>query len=157
MKLTTALLAAALAAACALPAYAETFSLTGTSTRGATVAGVAPDGTQVVSLMSTGVADLVTDGTKKSKTTTTCSTWTAEPGSVFATRAVCNGKDADGAENSVVLGCINTNAAKTESTCWGPMTGVSGRLAKKTGSITFHVKQSADGKTSTIVGAGFWN
>jgi len=85
-----------------------------------------------------------------------CAGWSAAPGSGFTDEGVCEFSEGANDKGTVQFSCIGD--AKTRAAdCWGAVRGVAGRFAGKTGNITWHQVNSADQKTGTANGVGFWN
>ena len=86
-----------------------------------------------------------------------CSEWTTPPGSIFQSNGVCNYTDSGGDTAAILIGCNWTNKEMTEGDCWGGLLGSAGPHAGKSGTISWHFKTSADGKTGTSQNVGQWN
>lgn len=151
------LIAAAALLASTAVASAETFTFTGKSTPGQQIAGPGPGGKPMVAGTSKGETELTWASGKKTKSTNDCIAWSAAPGSGFSIQGICAATDADGAKSSLVFSCISLNDKNTASDCWGRLTGLSGSLQGKTSTASWRGTQNADGKGSTIVGAGVQN
>lgn len=85
-----------------------------------------------------------------------CASWSTAPGSGFSVDGVCEFTEGTNDKGSLQFAC--TSDEKTRSSdCWGGVRGTAGRFAGKTGNITWHQVDSADGKTGTAQGVSMWN
>ena len=153
----TSVIALLFSGAAVFSAHAESFTATTTSTITSSNTFQAGMGTPVrsVALSVTGQTVWAGGGTTTNKGT--CMLWTAPPGSIFQTNGVCNYTESNGDTASLLAGCDYTNKDMTESNCWAGLTASAGPHAGKTGTISWHAKPSADGKSGTSQNVGQWN
>lgn len=138
-------------------ANAETFTFTGKNTPGQQIAGPGPMGKPVIAGTSKGETEITWASGKKTKSTNDCMAWSAPPGSGFTVQGICSSTDSDGSKSSLIFSCLSLNEKNTASDCWGRLTGLSGSLQGKTSTASWRGTQNADGKGSTVVGAGVQN
>ncbi|HEV7159154.1 MAG TPA: hypothetical protein VGN38_12415 [Caulobacteraceae bacterium] len=146
-------LAAALAAGLAFGAQAETFTFSNTGILGASVVIPGPNGAVRIA----GVADFKGPTVMAGRSLPTddhCASWPALPGDIFETHGQCTFSDPTGA-GYVRFGC-NPAKAPTEANCVGGIWGTAGAYAGRSGTLAWHNKVSADGKSATAEGAGQW-
>ena len=144
--------------ATASAASAETFTFTSTSTtQNAVVAPVAGSDKPVQAAFITGASKATYASGKPTTNPCPCANWSSTPGSIFDSYGACTYTEPGGDTASIVAGCSYTNKERTEADCWGGLNGLGGPHKGKTGSMSWHNKTSADGKTGAAVGTGQWN
>lgn len=153
----TLLAAVLLLGASSAAAKAETFTFSTTSTATNQIIAAVANDKPVVAAFATGSGQNVYASGKKTTDTFNCANWSATAGSIFQTYGACVYTELTGDQASIVIGCDFTNKAQTEADCWGGLTGTVGSVANKTGTISWHQKLGADGKSGTASGTGQWN
>lgn len=153
----TLLLSILLLGASAVTANAESFTFTSTSTGSNQIVAPITGGKPVTSGSLAGTSQVTYASGKKTTNTFNCNNWSTPPGSLFQGNGACLFSEPGGNQASIVSGCDFTNKDQSESDCWGALTGMAGAWANKTGTISWHAKTSADGKTGTASGTGQWN
>lgn len=138
-------------------ASAETFTFTGSTTPGMQIAGPGPMGKPIFSGSFKGQTSVTWASGKKSTSTSDCNGWSAPPGSGFSVQGMCQSTDSDGSKQFLAFSCISLNDKNTMSDCWGRMTGTAGPAQGKTSTASWRGTQNADGKGSTLTGAGVQN
>jgi hypothetical protein len=154
MKLvfTTAFLLCAVASA----ANAETFTFKSTSQNLNSI-NVATGATTFVGAgFSENESQGVYASGQKTNTKGTCAGWSAPVGSQFTNEGACTYTEGASDKASIVFSCVS-DAKTGASDCWGALRGISGRHMGKTGTISWHQTNSADGKTGAAAGTGMWN
>ena len=146
-----------LAGGAAVSVHAESFTFTSTSTLGDMVVAPNAGGPPIVAAFVTGTSATTFASGNKGTNTFSCASWTADKTSVFKTYGACTFTDQTGAKASIVSGCDYTNKEQTAQDCWGALTGLTGAAAGKTGTISWHAVNNADGKTGSSAGTGQWN
>jgi hypothetical protein len=147
------LVAALFAASLGGAAQAETFTFTSnaTSVAGVTVPG--PNNTTRAAGVSTFTGSLIMGG-KTLTNSGQCAAWPSLPGDIFQSHGQCTFSDATGA-GFLRYGC-NPGKTDAEANCVGGLWGTGGAYAGRSGSMAWHGKAAADGKSTTSVGAGQW-
>ena len=153
----TFLIALLFASSAAVSAGAETFTGTTTSTTTSSNMFSPPGDKPVLAISLTFTGNTVMASGKTAATKGSCTEWTTPPGSIFQTNLVCNYTDSSGDAAALLAGCDYTNKDMTEADCWGGLQGSAGPHAGKTGTISWHVKLGADGKTGLSNNVGQWN
>ena len=154
MKLvfTTAFLLCAVASA----ANAETFTFKATSHNLNSI-NVATGATTFVGAgFNEGESQTVYASGQKTTTKNTCAGWGAPAGSPFTDEGVCTFTEGANDKASIVFSCVS-DAKTGAGDCWGALRGVAGRNMGKTGTISWHQTNNADGKTGTAAGTGMSN
>jgi hypothetical protein len=136
-------------------ASAEAFTFTGKGTLTSQVGAPGPGGRPIGTSMAAVENETTWASGKKTTNKGTCGTWSAPPGSGMTNTGACTLSGPDGIF-SVAYGCASLNDKNTVANCWGSLTGTSGSLQGKTGTASWRVTQSADGKSTTSVGSGQW-
>ncbi|MGH7735427.1 MAG: hypothetical protein ACREOE_17475 [Gemmatimonadales bacterium] len=154
----TLFVAALLLAASSVAANAETFTFTSDNTvSNQVVAPVAGGDKPVAAAFFSGSSHVVYSSGRAATNAFRCANWSAAPGGVFDADAACTFEEPGGDSASIVAGCSFTNKDRTESDCWGAMDGLGGAWKGKTGTISWHAKNSADGTSGAANGTGQWN
>ena len=146
-----------LAGGAAASVHAESFTFTSTSTVANMVVAENPGGPPVVAVFVTGPSQTTYASGKKGTNTFSCASWSATPGSIFKVYGACTFVDQNGDKASIISGCDYANKDQTEQDCWGGLTGLSGSVAGKTGTMSWHSVNNKDGKTGGASGTGQWN
>ena len=136
-------------------ASAEAFTFKGTGTLTSQVGAPGPGGGPIGTSMATVENETTWASGKKTTNKGTCGTWSAPPGGGITNNGACMLSGPDGAF-SVSFACASLNDKNTVANCWGGLTGTSGTLKDKSGTASWRVTQSADGKSTTTVGSGNW-
>jgi hypothetical protein len=92
----------------------------------------------------------------KATNTFNCAVWSALAGSRFTDEGVCAFTEGTEDKATIEFSCVSDQKAGAGD-CWGALRGVAGRFTGKTGTISWHQTNSADGKTASSIGAGLWN
>ena len=132
-------------------AFAEKFTFKSTGEATGQVGVPAADGTVIGGSSLSGTTNIVWASGKKESNSYTCINMSRPPSELFAAQGICNSKNAAGDEYGILFGCNFTNKERTESNCVGGMIGMTGALAGKNGSISWH--GTPDGSSGT----GQWN
>jgi hypothetical protein len=149
--------AALLLGASGAAANAETFTFHSTGTVVNQVVAQPPGGEKpVVAVFLVGKTTNTWASGQTSKNDYSCANWTSTPGSIFDTYLACTFTDTNGDKASLIAGCDN-NKDMTEGDCWGGLNGLDGPHKGKTGTMAWHSKNNADGKTGDSWGTGQWN
>ncbi|HEY5288612.1 MAG TPA: hypothetical protein VIJ59_01135 [Caulobacteraceae bacterium] len=151
----TIVLAALLLGGSAVAAHAESFTFKGTSTSANGVAAARPDGKLMTAGFSNGTGQTTMASGKVLATTSSCAGWSSQPADIFAQHGICTFSDATGA-GTILFGC-NPIKDPAEADCVGRLGGTGGAYAGRTGTITWHAKNSPDGKTGAVWGEGHWD
>jgi hypothetical protein len=148
----TIILAALLVGGSALAAQAETFTFSGTTTSVNSVSVTSPRGTRTGGGYSESRGTVTYAGGKTVESAARCVGWSGPPGDIFS-HGVCNLTDSAGT-NSVGFRCLPDAKMTNEQSCVGGIWGTGGAYANRTGTLTWHSKDAADGKTSAYNGVG---
>jgi hypothetical protein len=134
-------------------ANAESFTFASTATTTDRVGGPVAGGKPVGASMSSGESNVTYASGKKSTSKTHCANWSAPPGQLFTSTGFCTGEE--GADKYTVA--FSCQGDEKGGDCWGRLTGTGGAFQNKTGTVTWHGTQNADGKGGTATGQGAWN
>jgi hypothetical protein len=157
MIMKSLVLALLLTGAAAVTANAESFTATSNSTMTSSNSFPSPDGKPVLELNLAFTGQTLMASGKALTNKGTCAEWSTPPGSIFQTNGVCNYTDSGGDTAAILMGCDFSNKDMTEGDCWGGLQGSAGPHAGKSGTISWHFKTAADGKTGTSQNVGQWN
>jgi len=138
-------------------ANAETFTFSSTSTLGDAVTAVMADGKPVTAAFLSGKSQATYASGRSTTNTFQCANWSAAPGSVFDAFGACTYVEAGGDTASIVVGCDYTAKDQSQSDCWGALSSQDGPHKGKSGTIAWHAKLNADGKTGVSTGTGQWD
>jgi len=152
----TLLLATLIALGAAPAANAESFTFTSTSALQNGIVVPVQGGKPVEAAFISGTSKATYASGRATTSTFQCASWSSTPGSIFDAYSACTYTEG-GANATILAGCSFTDAARTESDCWGAISGLDGARKGKTGSMTWHARPSADGKTGVSNGVGQWN
>jgi hypothetical protein len=145
-----------LVGASALAAQAETFTFTSVgTTQNAINAPVLGDKPVMAVFIETKATITYASG-KAATNLGHCASWSTTPGSTFEIDGACVDTESNGDQDSIVYGCDYADKERTKADCWGYLTGMSGGLAGKSGTISWHQSISPDGKGAAN-GVGQWN
>ena len=136
-------------------ASAEAFTFTSTGTLTSQVGAPGPGGRPQGTSMATVESQTTWASGKKSTSKGTCGTWSAPPGGGITNNGACMLSGSDG-DFSVAFACASMNDKNTVANCWAGLTGTAGGFKGKSGTASWRVTQSADGKSSTSTGSGQW-
>lgn len=150
-KILTSLSALAMTVAVSSSAFAEKFTYESTGEVTGQVGIPGPGDAIIGGTSQSGTTNMVWASGKKESNGYSCISMTRPPSELFAVQGICNAKNKAGDEYGVLFGCNYTNAERTESNCVGGLTGMSGALAGKNGSISWH------GSVAGASGTGQWN
>lgn len=132
-------------------AFAEKFTFEASGEVTGQVGVPAPDGTVIGGSSLSGTTNIVWASGNKESNDYTCMSMSRPPSELFAIQGICNAKNAAGDEFGTLFGCNYTNEERTESNCVGGMTGMTGALAGKNGTMSWH------GTPEGSSGSGQWN
>lgn len=139
-------------------AQAETFTFTGTvnPAAGTRIAAPGPMGKPIVGGSVKVEIDMVWASAGKSHATYDCIVFSAPPASGQTIQGVCAATETDGGKHSVLFNCL-ADEKSPQSDCWGRIAYSSGKKEGKVGTMSWHDRLNADGKSITSVGAGNLN
>jgi len=138
-------------------ASAETFTFTSTSTLQNAVVAPVKDAKPVQAAFITGTTKATYASGRATTNTFQCADWSSTPGSLFDAYAACTYTEPGGDTASIVAGCDYANKEQTEADCVAGLNGLDGPHKGKSGTMSWHAKTSADGKTGSSAGTGQWN
>jgi len=154
----TIAIATLLAACAAVPAAsAETFTFTSTSTTQNALVAPVPGGKPVQAAFLSGASHAVYASGRAVDNKFQCADWSSPPGSIFDAYGACNYVEPGGDTATILIGCDFATPDRLEANCWGGLEGIDGPHKGKSGTISWHAKTSADGKSGTSSGVGQWN
>jgi hypothetical protein len=136
-------------------ASAEAFTFTSKGTMTNQVGAPGPGGRPVGASFATVESETTWASGKKSTSKGNCASWSAPPGGGITNNGACMLSGPDG-DFSSAFACASLNDKNTLANCWGTVTGTSGSLKGKSGTVSWRVTQSADGKSTTSIGSGQW-
>jgi len=150
----TLVLAAVLAGGLVFGVHAESFTFTSTGSNTSEISTPGPNGS--VRIAAFGVSKGVTSyvGGKNMTTENTCASWPSQPGDLFASHGMCTFSDASGT-GYIRFGC-NPDKDPVQANCVGGLWGTGGAYAGRSGTLAWHAKSAADGKTAEFAGGGQW-
>ena len=121
-------------------ANAQTFTFEGKGDEPTVVGGVGPKGDTYIGTYGTGNEVAINADGSKVKSTSKCVSMTQPPNAnIFDAHVVCDVSGTDGTF-SIVAGCNSTNAEAREMNCVGGMTGKTGELEGRSGTISWRAK-----------------
>ncbi len=138
-------------------ASAETFTFTSKSTVANQIVAPTTGGPPVAAVFISGTSETIFASGKKGSNIFNCAQWSSTPGFVFMTVGACTFVDQNGDKASIISGCDFTNKDQSQQNCWGGLTGLTGAVAGKSGTISWHATNNADGKSGSSAGVGQWN
>ena len=153
----TLLISLVLVGATAFAAHAETFTGSATSTITSSNVFAASAGKPVVENNINFAGQTIWASGKTTANKGTCANWTTPPGSIFDANGVCNYTDANGDAASILIGCDFAGKDMSQGNCWGGLLGTAGPHAGKSGTISWHFRAAADGKSGESKSVGQWN
>jgi hypothetical protein len=138
-------------------AQAETFTFTGTVIpAGKRIAAPGPTGEPIVGARVTAEFDMDWASVGRTRAAYDCIVFSAPPASGQTIQGVCDASETDGGKYSLLFTCL-ADEKRPESDCWGRIAYSAGKRAGKVGTMSWHDRLNADGKTITSVGAGNLN
>ena len=137
-------------------AHAETFSFTSTSEVTSQVSIPLANGVMAGSAWIKGNSSRVSSKTGESTSTFVCASHTNRPSELYNLVNMCDVTEKDGGTFGILAGCNFLNKERTESNCIGGLFGKTGVYKDRRGTISWHIKQNAEGKAAST-GAGVWN
>jgi hypothetical protein len=148
------LLASALLCAASVAAQAEEFTFSGATKLSSRVMVPLPQSPAVGS-MSTGETTTIYASGRKVKVTSKCSQQTRAPNDQFDLTGVCEAESDDG-KFGLTFACNNVSIEQRTAMCWGILTGLTGSLKGKTGSVSWTGVANEDQSGTTAEGGGSW-
>jgi hypothetical protein len=147
--LSAALVAASLGGV----AQAETFTFSNATSGFVSVTVPGPNNTTRIA----GVSDFKGTTTMSGKSVATsgkCAVWPSLPADIFQSHGQCTLTDGNGA-GYIRFGC-NPGKTAMDDDCVSGIWGTGGAYAGRHGTLAWHNKVAADGKSSSAEGAGQW-
>jgi hypothetical protein len=138
-------------------AQAETFTFAGTvNPAGKRIGAPGPMGKPIVGASVTAEFDMVWASTGRTRAVYDCIVFSAPPASGRTIQGVCAATETDGGEYSLLFSCL-ADEKGPESDCWGRIAYSAGEKKGRVGTMSWHDRLNADGKSIASVGAGNLN